>query len=354
MKGLGKRFSDVGSIARASDWWSSKMPTLLAAFYAPFILTGRPIVPAWREGLVLLAALVVGATYVSIINDLADIREDRAAGKPNRLAGRPRRIALSMVLIVALVASGVAFAYHWRDDPALVLVYVAAWLSFTAYSLSPLRLKECGFAGLMADACGAHLFPSLTAALVAFRAAGVAPWPFWTGVLAVWALGTGLRSILGHQLRDADADRRSGSQTFVQRVGENKARRCGERLFFPLELITLFALLALLPGKIPALGLAAYSTATIIKLQARQWSITLVEPRSQCVTLLADYYVTLLPLSLLLAATSRHPQDAAVLLTHLILFAPILLSEATLFLAILRARGLSFALRGPDRRQGKR
>lgn len=303
---------------RAGEWWDYKLVPLLTAFYATVALLDRPIASLWPAVLALLLALVPGAAFVSLLNDLTDIEEDRAAGKANRMAGRP--IAFRIAAIALPAAAGLLFLLLWRDDRWLFAAYLAAWIAFILYSLPPIRLKARGLAGILADASGAHLFPTLVAMLVAFRAAGAAPDPAWIAAGAAWAFGYGLRGILWHQLSDRDNDRAAGVRTFAQRHPRRTAARFGAWAAFPLEMAGLGVMIWKLGSPLPLLFLALY--LHLLWLRMWRWSMraVLVEPRPKYLIFLHEYYDVFLPLAILLETAAKYPIDWLVLAAHLIAF----------------------------------
>ncbi len=306
------------AIPRAGEWWEYKLLPILAVFYGTALHLGVSLTSLWPAALIFLGAVVPGAAYVSIVNDLADRDEDAAAGKPNRMAGRP---AWQAVLLVALPGSaGLAFAWHWRGDAPLLLAYLAAWTAFSLYSLPPVRLKARGLAGVLADASGAHLFPSLLAALLVFRHAGVAPGALWLTAVALWAASYGVRGILWHQLADLDADRLAGVRTFAQRRGPAMLALLARWLVFPLEIAGLAVLLWLVASPLPLLALAFYLFLVQRRVAVWEMRAVLVQPRPRYLILMVDYYDVLLPLALLAAAAVAHPLDIAVIAVHLLLF----------------------------------
>lgn len=305
-------------IIRATEWWEYKLLPILGIFYATLAWRHVSIAAAWPIVIELLVAIVPGAVYVSVINDLTDRDEDRRAGKPNRLEGRSGMVVALLIGVPVLI--GIAMAWRWRDDPLLLAAYGAAWLAFTAYSLPPLRLKTRGLPGVMADASGAHLFPAIVAALLAFRAGGTTVDPVWMTLVAVWAGAFGVRGILWHQLSDEEADRIGNVRTFVQRHGGRWARAIGARLMFPLECAALFGLLWLLEDRTPLVALVLYAFLVIFKLERFEMHAAIVQPRPRHLILLNGYYEVFLPLSLLVASSLRHPADWIVLALHCLLF----------------------------------
>jgi hypothetical protein len=153
----------LGRMARATEWWDYKLVPILSIFYATALVEGIGVATIWQSLLALACAIVPCAAYVSFINDATDRLDDRRAGKTNRLADKPPWM-LALLLAVPLCI-GAAFSVAWRDDPALVAVYLCTWVAFSLYSVPPFRLKGRGILGVVADAAGAHLFPALVAAL---------------------------------------------------------------------------------------------------------------------------------------------------------------------------------------------
>lgn len=303
---------------RAGEWWDYKLVPLLTAFYATTALLGRPIAEAWREALALLLAVAAGAAFVSLLNDLTDLAEDRAAGKANRMAGRGP--AFRVAAILAPVAVGLAFLWLWRDDPLLAGAYLAAWIAFAFYSAPPIRLKARGLAGIAADASGAHLFPTLVAMLLAFRGAGAALDPVWIAAGAAWAFGYGLRGILWHQLSDRDNDVAAGVRTFAQRHPRRVAARLGAWGAFPLELAGLGLIFWKLASPAPLLALAVY--LCLVGLRIRRWAMraVIVEPRPRYLIILHEFYDVFLPLAILVHSAASFPIDWLVVAAHLLAF----------------------------------
>lgn len=308
----------LAAAMRAGEWWDYKIAPILAIFYATSLLAGASILSLAPSLILLLAALIPGAVYVSVLNDLTDRDEDGKAGKTNRMAGASLRLAWAS--LGPAVAAGLAIAWHWRDDPLLLGCYLSAWISFTLYSLPPFRLKARGVAGLAADAAGAHLFPTLVAALLAFRAAGAPADPLWLTGVGLWAFAHGLRGILWHQLLDSEADEAAGVRTYVQRVSRARAVALGHYLAWPAELAALALLLWKLGSAGPPIGLLLYALLVRQRIRIFRVRAIVVEPQPRCLMLMQEYYMLFLPLSLLVQAALTRPADGLVLLAHLILF----------------------------------
>lgn len=299
------RFS--GAI-RAGEWWEYKIAPALAVFYGTLWLAQTAVAGSWRAAGVLVIALAAEATYVSLLNDLTDRADDRAAGKALRPAP-PLGLAASLGV-------GAWVVYLWRHDPLLVAAYAGGWIAFSLYSIPPVRLKTRGFAGVVCDATGAHLFPVLTAALLASRERD----RFWLAAVALWAFASGVRNILWHQLRDRDADLRAKAGTFVVRTGASAAIRVAVWCAFPLQLLALAAMLWRLWSIWPLAALVLY--ALLMALRPYRWGVRprIVASGPRSFVVLNEYDEGYLPVALLFASALTHRADFLVLAVHLALF----------------------------------
>ena len=334
MGGVGGRVSGHGRtaavrlarIARAGEWWEYKLVPIFAMFYATALVAKIPLHTLWPAALLLLTSIGSGAVYVSMLNDVTDRAEDAAAGKANRMAGRgPATIA---ILLAVPICVGLAVIWNWRADPLRLLPYLGAWIAFTLYSLPPFRLKARGVAGVLADACGAHLFPTMVAVAVVLRFAGFEVNPIWFAATSLWAFAYGLRGILWHQLLDAEADRAASVSTFVQRSGRDHVVALARFVIFPVELGAFAIVLSQMPSYLPILFLFLYAPMVRRKLRVFRMVAVIVEPRPRYLIILQDYYDLLLPLALLLACAWRWPADTVVLIIHFLLFPRRLITTA--------------------------
>lgn len=303
---------------RAGEWWEFKLAPLFAVVYATAYLLELPLASLWPLFILALAALVPGAAYVSVLNDLTDLEEDLASGKANRLVGRSRAFVAGLLLCCIL--PGLAVALYWRKDTLLLALYLAAWAAFTLYSVRPIRLKSRGLAGLLADAAGAHLFPTLLVVVLVFRWGGASLDPLWLAAVGVWSLGLGLRGNLWHQITDVSNDERVGLRTFASRHKITSLRRLGNFFIFPAELTALAALLARLQSPAALLFLLLYLLLEWSRRRMWKTGLVVVVPRERSSILMLEYYEVFFPLALLIASTARNPADALVAAAHLLIF----------------------------------
>jgi hypothetical protein len=233
------------------------------------------------------------------------------------MAARPAPFRAAALLLP--LALGGLFFWLWRDRPLLLTLYAAAWIAFTLYSVPPVRLKARGLAGVVADASGAHLFPTLLAAALPFVATGSAPDPAWLWTIAIWSFAYGFRGNHWHQLLDREGDRAAGVATFAAgRPREGPVRLAA--LAFALEAAAMAAMLWRLHSVLPLLALAAYGLLVMRRVRLWRMHAVIAEPRPPYLILLHEYYDVFLPLSVLAASALAYPADAAVPVAHLLLF----------------------------------
>jgi 4-hydroxybenzoate polyprenyltransferase len=308
----------MADTVRAEQWWEFKLAPAAAVVYATALAIDVPLSRLWPAAAIVVAALIPAAAFVSVIDDLADRADDLAAGKRNRFAGASFRPAASFLL--ATIAGGVCFAAVWRADLLLLSLYLAVWLVLSLYSLPPFRLKRRGALGLIADASGEHLFPSLLAGVLAFRAADVPVDPLWLASVGVWWFSFGLRSIIWHQLSDLENDRIAGVGTFASQRGPRAAYRLGTFVVFPVEIVALASVLAQTHSLWPLGFLAPY--AYLVAERSRQWGqhLIVVRPAWPYQIVMHEYYDVFLPVALIVASAVRQPSDLAVLAVHTLAF----------------------------------
>lgn len=223
-------------LVRVGDWWGRKIAPLLAVAYLQLLVQGTSPDRAWGA----LAALLISASCLAaaahVLTDSFDVAEDRRAGKRNMLAPLTRwqRGALYAGLCLAGFSP---WLFVRLDAPALVwlgLIVAAPIL----YAVPPLRLKEHGLWGVVADAAMAHGAPTLfVLALFASPHGGNAP-GVWLLAFAVggWAWSYGVRGILLHQMFDVVNDETAGVRTYVVQVGIARTRAYVVRYILPVEL----------------------------------------------------------------------------------------------------------------------
>lgn len=327
---------NISKIARASEWWEYKLPPLLAVAYATALFAHKNLYELAPRLGVLLLGIIIGAAYVSIVNDLTDLKEDEACGKHNRLSKFPQWLRILFVLIPVFL--GVAFTWFFLNDVFSIVLYSLSWISFSLYSIPPFRFKKRGFPGVLADASGAHLFTSLFLLSATFDFFGIEiNWGWFTAV-GVWAMMCGLRGILWHQFFDRDNDLKIGLKTFATQREANSFRT-PSIVILAMELIALATMFVYLSEPLPVLALVFYGLMLIGYTKKFALNlIAIVPPKNQRWHLLMmNYYQLFWPMSLIITSALNEPVAGLLILIHLMLF-PIITRNTLLdILAMLKA-----------------
>jgi 4-hydroxybenzoate polyprenyltransferase len=309
---------EISRTVRAGEWWEFKLSPLFATIYATAFLLKISILSLWPLLLLALAALVPGAAYVSVINDLTDLKDDVASGKANRLVGRSG--AFITATLACCILPGIAVAIYWRGDPLLLSLYLAAWAAFTLYSVPPVRLKKRGVFGLLADASGAHLFPTLLVVGLVYRWSGEPVNLVWFVAAAAWSLSLGLRGNLWHQLGDMHNDERAGLHTFARRHKITLLHRLGNFVIFPCEAAAFAVMLVRGGSRTAFVFLCLYALLEWSRRAKWKMSLIVVVPKDRSSILMLEYYEVFYPLALLVSSSIRYPRDAFIVAAHLLLF----------------------------------
>jgi chlorophyll synthase len=170
----------------------------------------------WAVPLAAFGATACWSQAAILCNDVADRRQDAAAGKRRWAGALPAWAAFGAVVAPALL--GLALIGAAGGGLRTGIVYAAAVALAFAYSLPPVRMKTRGPWGLVAysgAACLAYV---------------VMPWA-WLGapgyVLAAACPAVFLDKWVNlhfHQVVDAEGDRATGARTFAVALGPDRAR----------------------------------------------------------------------------------------------------------------------------------
>lgn len=306
------------SVLRASDWWAYKLAAVIGTAYGTALVLDVPLRAVWPDLLLALLALGVGAAYASLVNDAFDTAEDAASGKRNHFVGRPPVVAGAALVLVAL--AGFACTRPLAAHGTAMSLYWFNWLVFAAYSVPPLRLKARGLGGVLAIAVGENLVPHLfTMALVADAGSAPLP-PAWIAGVALWSLACGARSIVWHQMQDAEGDRLAGVSTWVVRVTSGVAARRCVQVIFPAEVAGLLLMLASLGSAWTWSALVVYAVTEAMRSAWWRLPVRIVRTEPGARLVLFEFYEFFLPVACLAAAVAARPSDWPVLLVHLAAF----------------------------------
>jgi hypothetical protein len=309
----------VFNVIRSQEWWAHKLPPLLAIGYATGLMSPVPLYKVALWLVFLLSSLVVGAIYVSVINDITDLEEDIASGKSNRIQQVP--VKYRWLIPGTCILMGFGFGYFLYPDLLSCLLYLLSWIVFSLYSIKPVRLKNRGIWGILADGCGSHVFTSLLmVSSISYITNQSINW-IWFGAAGVWALCYGLRGILWHQFADRENDIKVNLNTYASKISPSAFINKGRTLFI-IEAVSLGIMLFEINLAGPLVGLALYFILVFIRYDRykNQLIIVMKTDERPFQILMADYYQMIFPVSLLLYASITNSLNLIVLAIHIVLF----------------------------------
>lgn len=221
---------DILKIARFSSWWYYKIPLFLVVFFITLVSGAKIVKLNFLSVFEALFLMVVGATFVSVLNDYTDREVDLIANKKNNFTkynSEQSAVIMTVVLIISLI-----FPWFLKLNINAYLNYYLAIFSYILYSVKPVRLKDRGIWGMILDSLGSVVFP-MGCFLYTSN-------PNWTDrfsdssqmALFLWLFFLAMRSILVHQVEDKLNDIHSGTNTFVTRFSDRIVNRTGQLMFF--------------------------------------------------------------------------------------------------------------------------
>jgi 4-hydroxybenzoate polyprenyltransferase len=327
--------TDPSGPARASEWWSYKIPPLLAIAYAFILTSGLDAAGASVRLVAAIVSIVAVAAYGYVVNDCFDVESDRRAGKTNQMASWPvwRRVALVAAILFVGWTPAVVVGYA----PLACILLAVDFLLPTIYSTPPVRLKERGVWGVLSDAAAAHLVPVLFLASVFLAPPGVVnrETTLLTLAAAFWYSIVGLRGILNHQIVDREKDVASGVTTMVTGMGQVRALQWTRRFLYVLEMAAFLVVLALLRDDVRVLA-PVFLVALVLESAKRAlgWEESYVvhrgvDPKLRRYLPFANnvFYNLWLPVALAVDAALANPRLVWIPLLHVLLFGRRILGE---------------------------
>ena len=251
-----RKLAPMLGMVRFANWWSHKIPPLLLVVYVELIR--RHASPGESVGAlcVLLCCVSCVAAYGHVVNDWSDIADDGRAGKPNAMRDVRvgRRAALCCGLVVAGFAALAPFSNAWPARVVLAMNYL--WP--TLYSMPRIRLKERGLLGVLCDAAGSHITPTLFAFAVVNVFVPASANVIVLSAVLLWGTALGIKGILYHQMADRANDEIAGVVTFARGFDGSRLSavlaRYNVYVELPVSVFLTTAVAAFVPMAVIAIG----------------------------------------------------------------------------------------------------
>ncbi|MHB8267020.1 hypothetical protein [Bradyrhizobium sp.] len=302
---------------RWDEWWFHKVPFCILIFA---LALREPL--DWGT-LAQLAVLVVTVSAVAnfghAINEIFDQKEDEKVQKPNLATD----FGTARMGVAAVSSAVLAMLLSWFfAGPSGASVTAFALTLPPLYSVPPVRLKERGWLGLLADAFAAHVYPAVLAIIFANAGSIWRAGSTFIGLVVLWSLLAGLRNIALHQLFTEHRDRQAGLKTVVHDYGLERVTRFTVLWLLPFELLALSAVIALsAPDMIFVSITALYIVKEIGQCLLGDKRVS-ADPAQLVFFPFIDnaYYLVWAPLAALASLTLRYPLGAFLIIGFMLLF----------------------------------
>ena len=306
------------NIIRYNDWWLYKTPPLLGIFYATLFISGKCIADCWYEILALLFYISSAAVYVCVINDITDRKIDLKVGKSN-LFLQLNKLQVN-ILLFSTIALQVIVVFLLKKHGYSALWYSASIVSYSLYSIPPIRLKEKTYFGVFADAFGAHCFASIFIVIYAYSIINIKPNLLWEISIFIWSLTYGLRGIIWHQYMDREADTIVGLKTIVHSVSVSNLK-LSAFIIFIVEAIGFAGMIYCISSIVLPITLLIYIIIALIRQRIYTTKIILaIVDNTFYQIFLAEFYELFMPLSILILGFSLCKSVEFVFIFQIILF----------------------------------
>ena len=314
---LKKRVIKYQKNLRSNEWWHYKINIFFAFGLWVLVVQNQTIhYQTWLKLLVILLGLVIGAVFVSLINDFFDYERDLLANKKNAITSLGKKRTVALILLCMLL--GGFYSFIFISNPIQRILYASMWCVFYMYSAPPFRFKNSGFLGTLADSSGAQTLPVLfTIVMMSNQAI-----PLWLMcAILINQLSFGLRGIFSHQCLDYNNDIISGEKTFATQYGVHKIVLISKGLFL-VELCSLALILfsthkPLLFLSVFFYGIYLLGVKYIMKFNWVLVSAPIHQPR---VFLMSEFYQFYFPVLLWLILILQNPFFLIGLMLFLALF----------------------------------
>lgn len=229
-------------LQRLTEWWRPKAGVLLSLALFYLIVWNVPFNDAWPLLGYSIITIVGFGVLGYLLNDWADIDDDRKVGKTNLLADIP--VALqALCLTGALVTTAFPWYVYFKADALSWSLIGLQFLLLIVYPIKPFRLKRFPQVAVFIDAFYAFVVPAILAwhtfdiTLSQAEASGYVHFI----LLGIWMLTMGLRQILDHHVTDRANDRLTLTPNLAITNSPRKIRKSIRSFLFPVELLASIA-----------------------------------------------------------------------------------------------------------------
>ncbi|MRX42034.1 hypothetical protein GJU43_22385 [Flavobacterium sp. LC2016-23] len=304
---------------RIATWWF-KLPPFLVLIYLYFI---KENIHNFGQEVFLILFLLSGvisiAIFASLINNYYDQEDDAIAGKENKMINLGKKYQFLVLASILLV--GILFSIFIFPNFYALSFYWLSWFCFYIYSCKQFRLKEKTYLGVIFDGLGSQFFPTLF--IFSFLYQG----DFGNHLLlissgSIWMMFSfGMRSLIIHQYDDYVNDTKAGVSTFVNSTPQ-LPRSLFQRFVLAVEIISFLIFMWTIDWHIFIIPILIYIILLVIFKFIFNIKFYFFEAlqNQKSRSLFFDFYITILPFTLLTLIAFKNHQNGILLVVSIILF----------------------------------
>lgn len=304
---------------RIATWWF-KLPPFLVLIYLYFI---KENIHDFGQEVFLILFLLSGvisiAIFASLINNYYDQEDDAIAGKENKMINLGKKYQFLVLASILLV--GILFSIFIFPNFYALSFYWLSWFCFYIYSCKQFRLKEKTYLGVIFDGLGSQFFPTLFIFSFLYQV------DFGNHLLliisgSIWMMFSfGMRSLIIHQYNDYENDTKAGVSTFVNSTPQ-LSRSLFQRFVLAVEIISFIIFIWAIDWQIFMIPILIYVTLLVVFKTIFNIKFYFFEglQNQKSRSLFFDFYITILPFTLLTLLAFKNPQNGILLVVSIILF----------------------------------
>lgn len=304
---------------RLTSWWF-KLPPFLVLIYLYFIKEN--IIDIKEEIFLILflsSGLITIGVFASLINNYYDQEDDFIAGKENKMINIGQNY--QFLILAAAVLTGILYSYFLFPNFFALVFYWLSWICFYIYSCRQFRFKEKAYPGVILDGLGSQFFPGLFVFSFLYKG-DIKSDLVWIISGSLWMLFSfGIRSLIIHQYDDYENDIKAGVCTFVNNTAES-GRNIFKGFVLIFEILSFAVFILILDWHIFIVPVLIYILLLVVLKVFFKTRFYFFKPlkNQKCRSLFFDFYVTILPFTLLGYLTLKNSQNGILLLFSILLF----------------------------------
>ena len=310
----------ITSISRLTQWRKHLLPPMLSVIYLTALSPKFDLFIWIEQPCLFFVSMFCTAAFGYWVNDLFDIKIDKAANKKNFLSEKSITFKIWGLIFFSVV--GIISWVLLNSSFEATLLFILFYVFLILYSIPPFRFKNNPILGPISDIHYGHVLPVFVP-LILFYKDLIYLFPAFLVSLYFLCFMKGSRNILLHQLVDRKGDSKSGIKTFPLKFKSVFTLNLINRIILPIELILILCILIYFWPRtnIITYGFVGYTIFYFLNFSA--WKLPFIPYRQlkfKFLFVLNDFYELWLPYLCLWTSNLSLKQKIVLTIIHSIIF----------------------------------